>query len=196
MPNIRRAAVLIVLPLAALGACGGDDDDTTDEVPPAAVDETTPSQNVSEPADSEPIGADSDPVAEPAPAEPSGTVRVGGLSYDLTAADLLLCETVNPAFDESINIQAKFDVDPDTIVIHGTTISSRMSLSVLGDLPDGISVEAGDADMFGHPAQVVEVDRDGRTVSGTATVIDERVGASVTDDNPLQDATVEFSFTC
>lgn len=204
MMNVSRVAMLVTFPLAALGACGGDDDAPSAEAPPAATAEqgaaddgadTAPDESATDPADDD-AGDGGDGDVGPAPAEPSGTVSVDGISHDLTGDDLPLCETVNPAFAESINIQARFDVDPDTIVIHGTTIASRMSLSVIGDLPDDVTVEAGDADLFGNPAQVVEVTRDGRTVSGTATVIDERVGASVTDDNPLKDTTVEFTFDC
>lgn len=207
MIRIVRVAMLVTLPLVALAACGGDDDTPSAEEPPVATDPVTADEPADD-TDDEP-GADADAgegdeagdVAGegdvgPAPAEPSGTVSVDGFSYDLTGDDLPLCETVNPAFADTINIQARFDVDPEAIVIHGTTIGSRMSLSVIGDLPDDVTVEAGDADLFGNPAQVVEVTRDGRTVSGTATVIDERVGASVTDDNPLQDTTVEFTFDC
>lgn len=205
MIQVVRVAMLVTLPLAALAACGGDDDTPSAEEPPVATDPGTADDGADTGADEPAADTEDEPVADgdagegdvgSAPAEPSGTVSVDGFSYDLTGDDLQLCETVNPAFADTINIQARFDVDPGAIVIHGTTIGSRMSLSVIGDLPDDVMVEAGDADLFGNPAQVVEVTRDARTVSGTATVIDERVGASVTDDNPLKDTTVEFTFDC
>ena len=205
MMNVSRVAMLVTFPIAALAACGGDDDTPSAEAPPAATadpgtaddgTDASAGESVTDTADDGDAGDAGDGDVGPAPAEPSGTVSVDGFSYDLTGDDLPLCETVNPAFAETINIQARFDVDPDAIVVHGTTIGERMSLSVIGDLPDDVTVEAGDADLFGNPAQVVEVTRDGRTVSGTATVIDERVGASVTDDNPLKDTTIEFTFDC
>lgn len=201
MIRIVRVAMLVTLPLAALAGCGGDDDAPSAEAPPVATDPGT-ADDGADTAGGEPASETDDDAGDgagdvgPAPAEPTGTVSVDGFSYDLTGDDLRLCETVNPALADAINIQARFDVDPDAIVIHGTTIGSRMSLSVLGDLSGEVTVEAGDADLFGNPAQIVDVTRDGRTVTGTATVVDERVGASVTDDNPLKDTTVEFRFDC
>ncbi len=209
MHLIRRTVGLCAV-LALAAACGGDGDDDATTVTPEVVatdaveaspEATDAAPDIAGSADTVAGSDDSDAGAgespdQPAPDGNSGTVTVAGTTYDLTADDFLICETVNPAFDDAINVQTRFDVTPGEIVIHGDTIQERMELGLLGELPDDVMVDAGDADLFPHSAEEVDVTRDGRTVSGAATIVDERSGASVTEDNPLQDITIEFSFTC
>lgn len=183
------SAVLLATTMGvALAGCGGDDDDSLTSETSVDTDETT------DPTATPDTEANDETESE-APAEQTGTVTIDGVAYELAGDDFDLCETVNPAFADDINIQASIDVQGEGIVIHGTAIESRLALGVLGDLSGDIFVDAGDG-FLDHPAQQVDVSREDRTVSGTATVIDERVGASVTADNPLHDTVIEFSFTC
>lgn len=180
----------LLVPVAA--GCGSDDlasPTATEPIDDAAA-VTAPAEV---PVTSAPV---TDATAPTAPATRTGTVTVDGSSCELDDDDFQICETVNPAFDDAINVQVRFDVEPGDVIILGDPVQSRMSLGVIGDLPDDVRVDAGDADLFANPAQAVEVVRDGRTVSGTATIVDDRVGASVTEDSPLRDTSIEFSVNC
>lgn len=161
------AAVLAIVAVAAVG-CGGDDDDpnalataTTTDAPAASTSDTDTT-------------ATADATAEAAPpAVDSGTITIAGTTHEVSGDDFGICETVNPAFDNEINIIVDL---PDT----------DQDIRLSGDLTDMDSEFNGlflrESDGFNEErATDLDISRDGRVVSGTGT---------------LEEGPVEFSFEC
>ena len=106
----------------------------------------------------------------PPPDERTGTITVAGATTELGDDDFLICETVNPAFENDLNIIVNLD-DGTKFRLSGTMGEFEEGIDgvVLGQMPDE------------EYATDVDVSREGRTVSGSAMV---------------SAGEVEFSFTC
>lgn len=179
MRNIRSATVAVFLATALLlSACGDDDDAATDGA--AAVDDGGGSDDggSGDQVEDDSSGDDSSTVDEPAsdddfvppPDERTGTITVAGATTELGDDDFLICETVNPAFENDLNIIVNLD-DGTKFRLSGTMGEFEEGIDgvVLGQMPDE------------EYATDVDVSREGRTVSGSAMV---------------SAGEVEFSFTC
>ena len=178
MRHIRSATVAAALAMVLLlGACGDDDDTSADDA--AALDDGGGNDDggSDDPVEDDASDDDASTVDEPAsdddvapPDERTGTVTVAGETTELSDADFLICETVNPAFENDLNIIADL-ADGTRFRLSGTMGEFEEGIDgvVLGEMPDE------------EYATDVDVSRDGRTVSGSATV---------------SAGEVEFSFTC
>lgn len=174
MNRTRLIALLCAISLAlAMAACGGDDDDTSADGDPAeTVAEPVDEPDGDTPEDSaapEPDEDDGPDDAAP-PAEDSGTITVAGTTTEVAGADFGICETVNPAFDDAFNIVTELS--------DGTPFRLNGDLEDMDPELDGLFL----GDTFEEEqATDLDIGRDSRTISGTATV---------------SAGEVEFSFTC
>lgn len=160
-------AVLIAAGLLA-AACGGD---TSDDPLDTTLDTTTATAGSGDSGGTS--SPEDDGTTEDPPAEDTGTVAWAGTTYELSGDDFGICETVNPAFDEAINIVVNSLEFPE----------QEEQLAVSGDLPNDVEVRLTDREtLFDERfGEQVSVSRDGRTVTGSASFGGE----------PL-----EFEFTC
>ena len=169
----RMHALAGVLAIAAIAAVGCGDDDGPETL--ATASPTEPAASATADAEMTATAApteDGDGDAAP-PAEDSGTLTIAGTTYEVSGDDFRICETVNPAFADAINIIVDL---PD----------SDQNVRLSGDLGDMESEFDGfflrEADGFTEErADDLDLSRDGRVVSGTAT---------------LESGPVEFSFEC
>ena len=179
---MHRSALAGLLALMfLLGACS-DDADTDDAAPADDAESTTDSEtNDTEPDDTETddpavddtgtdeAASETDEAASEdteVPAEDAGTITIDGQPFEVGAADFLICETVNPAFADDVNVIVALPDVPE--------------VSVTGVLPDGVDGIYG---RFPDDVYVEDIDavRDGRTLSGSFDA---------------EGTAVEFSFTC
>jgi hypothetical protein len=156
-------------------ACGGDDDGATDVTDPPAAETLGESTAADDPVQTAGDDGDDDGDGEaqpdaPAPDENSGTVTVAGTTTEVGTADFLICETVNPAFANDFNII--------TALSDGTKVRVNGTLDEMDPEFDGLFL--GEIPEEEH-ATDLDISRDGRTISGSATVTA---------------GDVEFSFTC
>jgi hypothetical protein len=162
----RAVGAFVTVVVLVVGACAADDSsDTTDPV--STIVPVDPAVTAVAPEVTTDDEADTSGDEAAPPAEDSGTITIGSETTELGPADFLICETVNPAFDDNINIVVSLDGDPGQV-------------RIAGDLPDDVSAEVGQL-----PEEVIvdgiDATRGGRTVS-----------VSVDADGTM----IEFSFTC
>ena len=169
------AAVLAIAAVAAVG-CGGDDDDpnalatatTTDPAATATSDADTTATTEATAAPTQ--DGDSGAVA---PEVDSGTITIAGTTYEVSGDDFGICETVNPAFDNEINI---------IVDLPGTDQDIRLSGDLTDMEPEFNGFFLRESDGFTEErATDLDISRDGRVVSGTGM---------------LEAGPVEFSFEC
>lgn len=169
-PTRTALGALIALALA-LGACGddGDDDASSDTSMETTTTESMSDDVVEEEDDMSDDDMSDDDGEATAPDERSGTITIADTTQEIADGDFLICETVNPAFEGDFNIITELDGRRFRLDGNVDEIDPELDGLFLGEIPDE------------ERAEDLEVNLDGRTLSGSATV---------------SEGAIEFSFTC
>lgn len=162
---LRLTALALAIALAAafvVGTCNGDDDSADDETGDPTEQNGDDSEGENVPGG----GPAEDDVLE----EDTGTITLDGATTELSADDLGVCETVDSGSEGSFHIV--------TALADGTPFHLNGTVDDMDPELDGLFL----GDTFDDErATDLEIERDDRTLSGTATI---------------EAGELEFSFTC